>query len=192
EAPAQVVRGKVGLTEIASDDPQVTLRRRHRLGVSRLLEQPEALFEERPGGNMVALVASEHSERDEAPADPVHVTQLAVNREALFVQRTALRIVSLLIGEAPRCLQGLGSGSGASLGRRQREQGGHPLPSLVKVAAAAPEAPERTAEAQAVVGRAVTDKPGERRAQVVVVLLQDIEPFGLPPSSEEVRLSSFG
>src|SRR5215471_16994089 len=141
---------------------------------------------------MVPFVASEHTERDEGPPCPVHVTQLAVDGETLFIQSSGLSIVSLLVGESTRRLQGLGSRSGTSLGGRQRQQRRHPLPSLGEVAAAAPEAAKRTAKAQAVIGRAMSDEPRERRAQIVMVLVQVIQPLGLPPPSLEARLRSFG
>src|SRR5262245_43640468 len=141
---------------------------------------------------MVPLVASEHSERDETPADTVHVAQFAVDVEALLEQRAALRIVSLLGGEPSRRLQGLGAGAGTSTSRRERKQGRRPLPPLREVTAAAPETPERTGQAQAVVGRPVVDEPGEGRAQVVVVLFQVIQPLRLPPSSQEARLGLLG
>src|SRR5215813_7033241 len=139
---------------------------------------------------MVPFVASEHTERDEGPTCPVHVTQLAVDGETLFIQASGLSIVSLLVGESTRRLQGLGSRSGTRLGCRQRKQRRHPLPSLREVAAAAPEAAKRTAEAQAVIGGTASDEPKERRAQIVVVLVQVVQPLGLPPPSLEARLSS--
>src|SRR6266849_4978762 len=108
---------------------------------------------------MVPLVTTEDSQVHEPPPDPVDVAELAVDVETLLEERARLDVVSLLVGEAARRVQGSGSGGRTLPGPGQREQAGRPLPSLREVAAAAPEAPERARQPQAVIGRSVSDEP---------------------------------
>src|SRR5262249_58673065 len=130
---------------------------------------------------MVPLGARRHAGRDGGPTCPVQVPQLGVDGETLLIQASGLSIVSLLVGESTRRLQGLGSRSGTRLGCRQRKQRRHPLPSLREVAAAAPEAAKRTAEAQAVIGGTASDEPKKRRAQNVRGLRQVGQTLRPPP-----------
>src|SRR5262249_11831387 len=136
------------------------------------------------------LVAGEDAEIHEAPADSADVTELAIDVEALREARPSLGVVAALVGESARRVQRLRPGGGSRLRFRQREDRGHPLPVFRGVSAAAPEAPERATQPQAVIGGPVPDVPDEGGAEVVVVVAQAFQPLDLPCSAQQARLGA--
>ena len=70
--------------------------------------------------------------------------------------------------------------SGAtSLAPSARQEALQPAPALGQVETALPERPQRASQPQAEVDIAALARPGQRRAQVVVLALQLLQPCGL-------------
>src|SRR5262249_59722241 len=103
-------------------------------------------------GGVIALVPVEIAEVDQRPGDAGGGAELAVDVEALLEQRPRVDVIALLSRKEAGGVERVGSGRAAHARLRRREELGQPLASLGEVAARSPEAPQRGAEAQAVVG----------------------------------------
>ncbi len=144
--------------------------------IAELAVDRQTLLVELAGASVVALLVREKPLVVQHRTHTLAVAEFAPDRDALFIERRRRRIVALLPGqyagpvERSRARRGGGGGSRA-------EELREPAAALAEIAAHEPEARDRARELEAALAVAKhRGRARQRRAQVVVLGLEPIEP----------------
>src|ERR1700687_524831 len=102
-----------------------------------------------------------------------------MDRQALLVQRSRGRIVSLLIGQHARCLERLRALLRWPLSSLLCQDPHTRLPALREIPARPPEPLQRPAKPKTASRSGLDEAPLQRRAQVIVLLVETLQPLCL-------------
>ncbi len=119
------------------------------------------------------------------------IAHLPGQRQTLVVETLGPLHVRLPVGEPTSRLERIQPLRWELTAGRQRQNLSESRPALVDVATHLPEAPERPAKAHRLLRVTGRDGPFERRSEVIVVLLEPIEPL-FPLGAEEMRVRLLG
>jgi hypothetical protein len=120
----------------------------------------------------------------------VHVTDVLSDLERFFVRSADGGPVSVVVREAPGRPERLRSSERPCPRRRDRQELRDPRPPFSDVAPHLPEPPEESRQPQPRLGLSAVDRPLEGGADVVVLLLEPVEPGRV--LLKEVRLRRLG